>query len=180
MLVLRMHRWYIASVFGCSCLHASPASTQQHLLTCICHKAASCAVHDACAGSQLAGVQVQHAPGAADAHSLKPCWCRARVLAAASWQPCERSALLLLKGKQGRSESPALLIQDALLMVLDAARVPCAISTLPQVSARTAQRQASKQLAAAAQGQAAPQPVASTADPGCCSWCLAQLGCPAP
>ena len=54
------------------------------------------------------------------------------MLAAASWQQAERSALVLLKGK-GRSESPAMLIQDALLMVLDAARVPCSATSLPQV-----------------------------------------------
>ena len=54
------------------------------------------------------------------------------MLAASSWQQTERSSLLLLKGK-GRSESPAMLIQDALLMVLDAARIPCTATSLPQV-----------------------------------------------
>ena len=47
----------------------------------------------------------------------------------------ERAGLLLLKGKHGRSEAPPAAIQDALLALLDAARIPFAVSIVGQVCA---------------------------------------------
>lgn len=45
----------------------------------------------------------------------------------------ERSGLLLLKGKHGRSEAPPAAIQAALQCILEAARIPFAISIVSQV-----------------------------------------------
>lgn len=42
--------------------------------------------------------------------------------------------LLLLKGKQGRSEAPSPAIQTAVQAVLDAAQIPFAVSIVSQVS----------------------------------------------
>ena len=59
---------------------------------------------------------------------------RLRARAPNGWSSSERCTLLLLRGKQGRCESPAGTIQDALHMVLDAAQVPCLVSVAAQVT----------------------------------------------